>query len=129
MNTKHELLLVVPYYNKDAKLRDAHQQSSGSYMQIMVNEQLSINSPFLYVNEGTKDKNWNIIEHQQYFAGIFDASKSELTIVSSQRYWISIWIPTCKTSWTLKSQITSPSLFYFLLLTPSLFSLLCKRPD
>lgn len=62
MSTTKKLITVVPCYNEEAVLNDTHEKLFTIYVQ-MINEGLiATNSKILYVDDGSKDRTWQIIE-------------------------------------------------------------------
>ena len=56
------LITVVPCYNEEAVLADTHSKLSALYDQLVANGQIAPSSTMLYVDDGSKDSTWSIIE-------------------------------------------------------------------
>lgn len=57
------LITVVPCYNEEAVLTDTHSKLSALYDQLVDNGQIAPDSTMLYVDDGSKDTTWDIIEY------------------------------------------------------------------
>ena len=57
------LITVVPCYNEEAVLTDTHSKLSALYDQLVDNGQITLDSTMLYVDDGSKDTTWDIIEY------------------------------------------------------------------
>ena len=68
------LYLIIPCYNEEAVLHETAKRLTKKITTMMENEIISTDSKILFVNDGSKDKTWNIIEelHNQnnIFSGI-----------------------------------------------------------
>lgn len=60
--TVPRLITVVPCYNEEAVLADTHSQLSALYVQLVADGQIAPNSTMLYIDDGSKDATWGIIE-------------------------------------------------------------------
>ena len=56
------LITVVPCYNEEAVLADTHAKLSALFDQLVAEGQIAPNSTMLYVDDGSKDSTWDIIE-------------------------------------------------------------------
>lgn len=69
-----KLITVVPCYNEEAVLNDTHCKMAVLYDQMVVNSVIAKDSTVLYVDDGSKDRTWNIIEslrkESQYAHGV-----------------------------------------------------------
>jgi glycosyltransferase involved in cell wall biosynthesis len=60
--TAPRLITVVPCYNEEAVLTDTHSKLSALYNQLVGNGQIAPDSAILYVDDGSRDATWDIIE-------------------------------------------------------------------
>ena len=69
------LYMVVPCYNEEAVLHETAKQLKEKYQSLISRELISEQSRVVFVNDGSKDKTWQIIqelhsEAPEYFSGI-----------------------------------------------------------
>ena len=73
-NKKPVLYIVIPCYNEEAVLPITSKQFGDKIKELIKNKKISKDSRVLFVNDGSKDKTWNIIEQlseeSEYFEGI-----------------------------------------------------------
>ena len=62
MDTNTKLITIVPCYNEEAVLEDTHQKLSALYDTMIADKLIVPESSILYVNDGSKDNTWSIIE-------------------------------------------------------------------
>ena len=62
MNRKDVLYLVVPCYNEEAVLPETAKQLLEKMYSMMEREMISRESRILFVNDGSRDRTWDIIE-------------------------------------------------------------------
>jgi len=62
MDSAKNLIIVVPCYNEEAVLNDTHNKLSTIYAQMIADGLITHNSTILYVNDGSKDNTWQLIE-------------------------------------------------------------------
>lgn len=74
MSTAKKLITVVPCYNEEAVLNDTHEKLYALYVQMITEGLITTNSIILYVDDGSKDRTWQIIEEltndNKYASGI-----------------------------------------------------------
>ena len=74
MNRKTTLVIVLPCYNEEAILVDTNNKLSALYDKMIGEGLISEDSMILYVDDGSKDKTWNIIaslnKEEKYVSGI-----------------------------------------------------------
>lgn len=72
MNTK--LYMVIPCYNEEAVLHETAKRLKEKYEALIAAGQISSESRIVFVNDGSKDKTWEIIrelhESNSYFSGV-----------------------------------------------------------
>lgn len=62
MNKKTDLYLIIPCYNEEAVLKETTARLSEKMDSMIEGGLISENSRILYVNDGSRDKTWEIIE-------------------------------------------------------------------
>ena len=71
---KEILYLVIPCYNEEAVLHETAKQLKEKMQSMMKNEIISRKSRIMFVNDGSKDNTWEIIQelHEQdkIFSGV-----------------------------------------------------------
>lgn len=75
MNNPKILYMVVPCYNEEAVLHETAKQLKEKYKSLIERKLISEQSRVVFVNDGSKDKTWQIIEElhsdsPEYFSGI-----------------------------------------------------------
>ena len=74
MNRKTTLVIVLPCYNEEAILVDTNNKLSALYDKMIGEGLISEDSMILYVDDGSKDKTWNIIaslnKEEKFVSGI-----------------------------------------------------------
>jgi glycosyltransferase involved in cell wall biosynthesis len=75
MNNPEILYMVVPCYNEEAVLHETAKQLKEKYKSMIERKLISEQSRVVFVNDGSKDKTWQIIEDlhsdsPEYFSGI-----------------------------------------------------------
>lgn len=75
MNNPEILYMVVPCYNEEAVLHETAKQLKEKYKSMIERKLISEQSRVVFVNDGSKDKTWQIIEElhsdsPEYFSGI-----------------------------------------------------------
>ena len=74
MNKKPQLSIIVPCFNEEEILKKSIKTLEDILLKLIKEEQISSSSYVVLINDGSKDKTWNIIEkaHQksQYIKGI-----------------------------------------------------------
>ena len=74
MDSAKKLITVVPCYNEEAVLKYTHDKLSALYTQMIVEGLITADSTILYVDDGSKDSTWQLIEQlnieAQYACGI-----------------------------------------------------------
>ncbi|MBR4023642.1 MAG: glycosyltransferase family 2 protein [Ruminococcus sp.] len=75
MNNIAILYMVVPCYNEEAVLHETAKQLKEKYKSLIERKLISEQSRVVFVNDGSKDKTWQIIEElhsdsPEYFSGI-----------------------------------------------------------
>lgn len=60
---KDTLYLVIPCYNEEEVLHETAKRLLEKITNMIENEFISDNSKILFVNDGSKDKTWSIIEN------------------------------------------------------------------
>jgi glycosyltransferase involved in cell wall biosynthesis len=75
MNNPEILYMVVPCYNEEAVLHETAKQLKEKYKCLIERKLISEQSRVVFVNDGSKDKTWQIIEElhsdsPEYFSGI-----------------------------------------------------------
>lgn len=58
----NRLIIVVPCYNEEAVLPDTAKQLTGVIRDLIQKQKISPNSGILFVNDGSRDKTWALIE-------------------------------------------------------------------
>lgn len=73
-NNQYNLFIVVPCYNEEAVLVETTRQLTKVLDTIIQKRLINIDSCILYINDGSTDKTWELIEylHQtnKYVAGV-----------------------------------------------------------
>lgn len=62
MKAKNTLYIVVPCYNEEEVLEETTKRLTEKLESLLANKKISKNSKVLYVNDGSKDKTWELIE-------------------------------------------------------------------
>ena len=57
-----KLYLAVPCYNEEEVIHDTTQKLSHKLEQLITENRISSESKIVYINDGSKDKTWSIIE-------------------------------------------------------------------
>ena len=75
METPEILYMVVPCYNEEEVLKETAAQLKEKYISLIDRKLISAESRVVFVNDGSKDKTWSIIEelHEtdpNFFSGI-----------------------------------------------------------
>lgn len=74
MKTEPILYVVIPCYNEEEVLKETTRQLKKKLQQLMTNKKISKKSKVMYVNDGSKDKTWDLIkefhEKEPLFTGI-----------------------------------------------------------
>lgn len=75
MTTPETLYMVIPCYNEEEVLRETARQMREKYESLLSREMISAKSRIVFVNDGSQDKTWQIIqelhgEHPEFFSGI-----------------------------------------------------------
>ncbi len=75
MNEPHILYMVVPCYNEEEVLPETSRQLKEKYISLIERKLISPQSRIVYVNDGSKDKTWQIIKElhdtePEFFSGI-----------------------------------------------------------
>lgn len=74
MKNKNTLYIVVPCYNEEAVLEETTKRLKKKLTELINNKKISKNSKVLYVNDGSKDRTWELIKKinhkENYFTGI-----------------------------------------------------------
>ncbi len=74
MDSTKKLITVVPCYNEEAVLNDTHNKLCVLYTQMITEGLISANSQIMYVDDGSNDRTWLIIEQlsnkYKYASGI-----------------------------------------------------------
>lgn len=65
------LYLVIPCYNEEEVLRETSKRLLEKISKMIKNDQISDNSKILFVNDGSKDRTWDIIEELHDSDSIF----------------------------------------------------------
>ena len=65
------LYLVIPCYNEEEVLRETSKRLLEKINKMIDNEQISDNSKILFVNDGSKDRTWDVIEELHDSDSIF----------------------------------------------------------
>lgn len=68
---KETLYLVIPCYNEEEVLRETSKRLLEKINKMINNDQISDNSKILFVNDGSKDRTWDIIEELHDSNSIF----------------------------------------------------------
>ena len=68
------LFIVIPCYNEEEVLEETTKRLKGKMDKLIKDKVISKNSKVMYVNDGSKDKTWELIkeisEKEEYFTGI-----------------------------------------------------------
>ena len=56
------LYVVIPCYNEEEVLEETTKQLKDKMQKLIAEKKISDKSKVMYVNDGSKDKTWNIIE-------------------------------------------------------------------
>lgn len=68
------LYIVIPCYNEQEVIREAAERLNKKIKELIESEQISVKSRILFVNDGSKDKTWQIIKElhneNELFSGI-----------------------------------------------------------
>lgn len=75
MNEPHILYMIVPCYNEEEVLPETSRQLKEKYISLIERKLISPQSRIVYVNDGSKDKTWQIIKElhdtePEFFSGI-----------------------------------------------------------
>ena len=74
MREKPTLYMVIPCYNEEEVLEETTRQLKGKIEELIKNKKISTKSKVMYVNDGSKDKTWEIIKEinkkETLFTGI-----------------------------------------------------------
>ena len=67
MNLMDTLYLVIPCYNEEEVLPETSKQLLAKMQSLMAAEKISEKSRIVFVNDGSKDRTWEIIQalHQE----------------------------------------------------------------
>ena len=80
MDDSKTLYIVIPCYNEEEVLMEITNQLKKKITNLIKNKKISVNSKVLYVNDGSKDKTWEIIKKiskkDNLFTGISLAKNS-----------------------------------------------------
>lgn len=72
--TKNRIWIVVPCYNEEAVLNETSQQLKKLFDKLIANHEIAGNSRILFVDDGSSDHSWEIIQklnqNHLYFTGI-----------------------------------------------------------
>ena len=68
---KNTLYMVVPCYNEEEVLEETTNRLTKKYEELIKKKIISKNSKILYVNDGSRDKTWQIIEEVSHTNPIF----------------------------------------------------------
>ncbi|MBQ8659401.1 MAG: glycosyltransferase family 2 protein [Bacilli bacterium] len=68
---KNTLYMVVPCYNEEEVLEETTNRLTKKYEELIKKKIISKNSKILYVNDGSRDKTWEIIEEVSHTNPIF----------------------------------------------------------
>lgn len=72
--TKNRIWIVVPCYNEEAVLNETSQQLKKLFDKLIANHEIAGNSRILFVDDGSNDHSWKIIQklnqNRSYFTGI-----------------------------------------------------------
>lgn len=61
MQAAETLYMVIPCYNEEAVLRETAKRLQDKYMRLLEKKMISSNSRIVFVNDGSKDRTWEII--------------------------------------------------------------------
>ena len=61
------LYLVIPCYNEEEVLPETTRRLREKLTDLISNGVISQNSKVMYVNDGSKDRTWNLIQKSQIF--------------------------------------------------------------
>ena len=61
-NRKDSLYIVIPCYNEELVIEETTKQLEGKMQELINNNIISDKSKVMYVNDGSKDKTWDLIE-------------------------------------------------------------------
>ena len=68
------LYTVIPCYNEEEVLKETASRLIEKYKSLMANDKISKNSRIVFVNDGSKDKTWELIkelhEENSVYSGI-----------------------------------------------------------
>ena len=74
MQKNNILYVVVPCYNEEEVLNETTKQLTKKLKEMITKKTISEKSKILYVNDGSKDKTWEMIEdlnkHNSYVCGL-----------------------------------------------------------
>ncbi len=74
MKEKPILYIVIPCYNEEEVIKETTKQLKVKLKELIKNKQISNKSRVMYVNDGSKDKTWELIkeinEQEELFTGI-----------------------------------------------------------
>lgn len=74
MKNKNILYIVIPCYNEEAVLKETTKRLKKKMKSLIDQKVISKKSKVMYVNDGSKDKTWKLIEEihkkEEYFTGI-----------------------------------------------------------
>ena len=74
MKNKNILYIVIPCYNEEKVLKETTKRLKEKMESLISLKKIAKKSRVLYVNDGSKDKTWDVIkeinENEEYFTGI-----------------------------------------------------------
>ena len=74
MKNKDILYIVVPCYNEELVLKETTKRLKEKMEELIQSKKIAKKSRILYINDGSKDKTWELIkkinEEEEYFTGI-----------------------------------------------------------
>ena len=74
MNKEAILYVVIPCYNEEEVLEETTKQLKVKITNLIKNKKISDKSRVMYVNDGSKDKTWELIKKislkEKYFTGV-----------------------------------------------------------
>ena len=90
---KNTLYMVIPCYNEEEVILETTKRLHEKYDDLIKRKLISKKSKILYVNDGSKDKTWELIlkitKEDSYFSGI-SLSRNIMPML------LFLWMPICK---------------------------------
>lgn len=70
-----KLYLAIPCYNEEEVLRDSAEKLKNKYKSMISEEKISSDSKIVFIDDGSKDNTWSIIEELHYENPVFQGIK------------------------------------------------------